>query len=391
MNKFEEIQEQIRGFETAFEVESLELEKAFNRVLREDIVADMDMPPFNKSAMDGYACHFEDIENELEVLEVVQAGKLALKPVGKNQCVKIMTGAALPNGCNCVFKVEDAKELGENHVKCLNPKTFHNICFQGEDYRTGEILIKSGTIINTPQMAVLAGAGYAHVKVSRRPRITVISTGSELVPPHEKPKPGQIRNSNTNQIITQLQKMNLEVQESLMVEDDYNLLKSNFLQSLENSDILVFTGGASVGDFDFIPELLKEFEFNIFWDRTGIKPGNPMTYSQKGNKYVIGLSGNPVSSWAQFEFIAKPVIYKLLGANYKTIRIKALMNFTYRRKNADRLAVVPVIINDEGTVDQIAFHGSAHINALVQANALLEVPLHITDLEKGTNAYVRPL
>ncbi len=116
-----------------------------------------------------------------------------------------------------------------------------------------------------------------------------------------------------------------------------------------------------------------------------------MTYSQKGNKHVIGLSGNPVSSLAQFEFIAKPVIYKLLGADYKALRIKATMNFTYKRKKADRIAVVPVIINEEGTIDEIPFHGSAHINALVQANALLEVPLNVTDLDKGTLAYVRPL
>ncbi|HPF51240.1 MAG TPA: hypothetical protein PK335_06670, partial [Draconibacterium sp.] len=153
MNKFEEIQEQIKSFTTAFRIESVVLEEAFNRVLREDIIADMDMPPFNKSAMDGYACHLEDIENELEVLEVIQAGMLASKKVGKNQCVKIMTGAAIPEGCDCVFKVEESKQVGDDHVLCLNPKTYHNICFQGEDYRNGDVLIKSGTIINTPQMA----------------------------------------------------------------------------------------------------------------------------------------------------------------------------------------------------------------------------------------------
>jgi len=391
MNKFEEIQEQIKSFTTAFGIELVELEEAFNRVLREDILADMDMPPFNKSAMDGYACHLEDIENELEVLEVIQAGKLASKEVGKNQCVKIMTGAAIPNGCDCVFKVEESKQVDDAHVLCLNPKTYHNICFQGEDYRNGDVLIKSGTIINTPQMAVLAGAGYARVKVTQRPRITVISTGSELVHPQEKPKSGQIRNSNTDQLVSQLKKMNLEVVQTLMLADDYQLLKTSFLESLENSDMVIFTGGASVGDFDFIPGLLEELEFKIFWNNTGIKPGNPMTFSQKGNKHVTGLSGNPVSSLAQFEFIAKPVIYKLLGANYKTLRIKTVMNFDYKRKKADRIAVVPVIINEEGTIDEIPFHGSAHINALVHANALLEVPLDVNLLEKGAFAYVRPL
>ena len=377
--------------QAVFASEEVALDKAFNRVLREDILADMDMPPFHKSAMDGYACHRDDINNELEVLGVIQAGMISSKKVGKNQCVKIMTGAAVPDGCDCVFKVEDSEKISENRVCCLNPKTFHNICFRGEDYQKGELLIKSGTIINTPQMAVLSGAGYAGVQVSRRPKITVISTGTELVHPSETPKPGQIRNSNTNQLVTQLYKMNLEVIDTLLLADDYENLKIHFLESLEKSDIVIFTGGASVGDFDFIPELLKELGFQIFWDRTGIKPGNPMTFSQKGMKYVLGLSGNPVSSLAQFEFIAKPVIYKLLGANFRPLRILSTINFDYHRKNADRLAIVPVIINEEGTVDEISFHGSAHINALVSANALLEVPTEINHLEKGTPVYVRPL
>jgi len=391
MNKFEQIQETINSFQLAFDSEEVTLDEAFNRALREDIIADMDMPPFHKSAMDGYACHFDDIESDLEVLEVVQAGMIPSKTVGKNQCVKIMTGAAIPAGCDCVFKVEDSETTDEKHVRCLNPKTFHNICFQGEDYREGDILIKSGTIVNTPQMAVLAGAGYSKVKVTKRPKISVISTGTELVHPHEKPKPGQIRNSNTNQIITQLIKMNLEVVETLLLADDYENIKLRFLQALEKSDIIIFTGGASVGDFDFIPELLKELDFKIYWDRTGMKPGNPMTFSQKENKYVIGLSGNPVSSMTQFEFIAKPLIYKLLGANYKVFRIKSTMNFEYSRKKADRLAIVPVIINEEGTIDKIPFHGSAHINALVSANALLEVPMDVSEYKIGSLAYVRPL
>lgn len=391
MNKFEEIQALITGFSMALNAEEVLLEDAFNRILQEDVIADMDMPPFNKSAMDGFACRIEDIGNELEVLEVIQAGMVSSKRVGKNQCVKIMTGAAVPSGCDCVFKVEDSELADETRVRCTNPKTALNICYQGEDYQTGDVLIKKGTIISTPQMAVLAGAGYSHVRVSVRPRITLIATGSELVSTSEKPRDGQIRNSNTSQVLTQLKKMNLDVIANLMLVDDYEELSKIFGYSLETSDIIIFTGGASVGDFDFVPEILKEEGFHIYWDRTGIKPGNPMTFSQKDNKFVIGLSGNPVSSLAQFEFIAKPVIYKLLGANYKALRIQCLMNFEFSRKNADRLAVIPVMINDEGTIDEIPFHGSAHINALVNANALLEVPFDVTHINKGTFAYVRPL
>jgi len=391
MNNFNTIQALIRDLPVAFDTEQVSLGEAYNRVLRQDIFADMDMPPFHKSAMDGYACHFEDIGNTLEILEVIQAGMTAKIPVGKNQCVKIMTGAAVPDGCDCVFKLEESEQVDDAHVRCTNSKTSMNICYRGEDYHTGELLISKGTIINTPQMAVLAGAGQTAIEVCKAPKITLIATGSELVDPSKKPESGQIRNSNASQVISQLSKMNLEVIENLTLADDYQKLMEAFDAALDKSDIVIFTGGASVGDFDFIPEILKEKDFKIFWDRTGIKPGNPMTFSQKDDKFVIGLSGNPVSSLAQFELIAKPVIYRLMGASYRPLRFRASMAFDYFRKKADRLAIVPVLINEEGQISEIPFHGSAHINALVSANALLEVPVNVTNLKKGETAHVRPL
>ncbi|MCY1723379.1 molybdopterin molybdotransferase MoeA [Prolixibacteraceae bacterium Z1-6] len=391
MSKFNEIQKLIAQLPADFKTEEVALENAYNRILQKDVLADMDMPPFNKSAMDGYACHLEDIGNKLEVLEVLQAGMMPTKKVGKNQCSKIMTGAAVPAACDCVFKIEDSENYGKNHVVCINPKTAKNICYQGEDYQTGDVLLKKGTLVNVSQIAVLAGAGYTKVKVSVMPKITVIATGSELVDPHKKPQPGQIRNSNASQLITQLRKMNVEVTEDKLVSDDYEKLTHVFIQALKDNDIVFFTGGASFGDFDFIPGILKKQEFNVFWETTGMKPGNPMSFSQKNNKYCFGLSGNPVSSLIQFEFLAKPLIYKLLGANYTPLRIKAKMGFDYFRKKADRFGVVPVIIGNEGDIEAIPFHGSAHINALTFANALLEVPLEETNINKGEMAYVRPL
>lgn len=391
MNQFEKIQQLTGNLPPFFPTEKVQLENAFNRVLQEDVIADLNMPPFNKSAMDGYACRLEDIGNELEVLEVINAGKIASLKIGKNQCVKIMTGAAVPPECDCVFMVEDAEELHGNKVRCTNLNTMKNICYLGEDYKEGDVLLKKGALINVPQMAVLAGAGYAEVLVSKRPKATVIATGSELVSPSETPKPGQIRNSNSSQVITQLRKMNLEVVDELMLVDEYELLTKSFNKALESSDFIVFTGGASVGDFDFIPEILKEQGFKLYWDHTGIKPGNPMTFSEKEGKFVFGLSGNPVSSFVQFELIAKPVICKLLGSNYTPLRVKARMNFTYQRKNANRLAIIPVVIDSNGAISEISFHGSAHINALAFANALLEVPLGVSSIQNNEFAYVRPL
>ncbi|TNF42627.1 MAG: molybdopterin molybdenumtransferase MoeA [Bacteroidetes bacterium] len=391
MGKFDEIQEIIKKLPASFTTEIVELKNALGRILQEDIFADADMPAFHKSAVDGYACHFEDINNPLEVQEMITAGMVPVKTVGKKQCSKIMTGAVVPDGCDCIFMVEDAENLGENHVKCINPATKRNILLRGEDYRLGEKLIQKGTIIQVSQMAVMAGVGKTKITVSGLPKIALIATGSELVEPTEIPAEGKIRNSNASQIMAQLQKMNFPVNYIGLAKDDFDGLTQLFQHVLKTHDFVIFTGGASVGDFDFIPEILNQQDFNIFWDRTGMKPGNPMTFSQKGEKYVFGLSGNPVSSLSQFELIAKPAIYQLLGANYSPFRIKAPLSFDYRQNQADRLILAPVIINAVGEIEAIPFNGSAHVNALVYANALMEVQVGQTEILTGDLAYVRPL
>lgn len=391
MDQFSKIQKQISSLKANFKTEIVLLKDALNRILQEDVTADTPMPPFDKSAMDGFACRLKDIENELEVLEILQAGMVPSKIIGENQCSKIMTGAAVPEGADCVFMVEHSTKVGENKIKCTNPKTNKNICYKGEDYQTNEVLIKKGTIINVSQMAVLAGAGYHQVKVSVQPKIGLINTGSELVEPHIKPEYGKIRNSNASQLISQLGKMNLQVTNYGIVEDDYDKHVNVLNQAIEENDFIFFTGGASVGDFDLVPKILADLKFEIYWNRTGIKPGNPMSFSKKDKIYCFGLSGNPVSSLMQFDLIAKPVLYKLMGANYNALRIKAEIGFAYFRKKADRLGIVPVVINSEGMIDKIPFNGSAHINSLVFANALLEVPFEQKTLKKGDSVYVRPI
>lgn len=391
MSKFNDIEQQISRLNPLFKVEEIHLKDAFGRILQEDVLADTDMPPFHKSSMDGYACRFEDIQNELEVLETINAGKVPIYEIAPNTCSKIMTGAMIPVGADCVFKIEEAEKSGLNWVRCTNQKTKLNICYQGEDYKTGEVLLTKGTIVNVSQMAVLAGAGYPKIKVATLPKVAVIATGSELVEPHVTPTPGKIRNSNASQILTQLKKINIQADYHGIAGDDFSELTKIFSDAIEKYDYIIFTGGASNGDFDLIPEILKTHNFSIFWNTTGIKPGNPMTFAQKENKFCFGLSGNPVSSMVQFEMIVKPIIYKLLGASFLQLRIKTELASEYNRRQADRLELVPVAINSEGQVELIPFNGSAHINALTFANALMEVPEGKNELTKGEMVYVRPL
>ena len=302
-----------------------------------------------------------------------------------------MTGAKVPEGADCVFMVEDSKTVGENSVKCVKHETNINICYRGEDYKKGDILIEKGTIINVSQMAVLAGAGYHKLKVSVTPKVGLITTGTELVEPNQELPEGKIRNSNASQIISQIQKMSLEITNYGIIEDDYDKLTATFSRALQENDFVIFTGGASVGDADWIPKIIDEQNFKVYWNRTGIRPGNPMTFSQKNDKYCFGLAGNPVSAMVQFDVFIKPVVFKLMGANYKPFRIKATIDFNYSRSKTDRLQIVPVVINTEGLVEKVPFNGSAHINALVFANAIMEVPLGQSIINKGETVYVRSL
>ncbi len=381
----------IKQAATILFTEKVSLLNSINRVLQEDIVADINMPPFDKSAMDGYACRKEDLDNELEVLEIIQAGRLPTKPIGKNQCSKIMTGAAVPDGANCVFMIEDAQVLNENSVKCNNLQTKVNICYKGEDYKLGNLLIKKGIKISPSHIGTMAGAGYTSILVSKTPVVGIMATGTELVEPSKTPVAGQIRNSNSYQLMAQLQTLGIRYNYIGTIADDFEQISVSFEKSLANNDIVIITGGASNGDFDFVPAILKKHNFEVLVDQTGVQPGNPMTFSKKNQKYCFGLSGNPVSSFVQFELFVKPFIYKLMNCAWQTPRLKATLSKDFCRQKAGRLGIIPVNLLENNIIEEINFHGSAHINALAYANALMEVPENVTIIKQGETVYVRPI
>jgi molybdopterin molybdotransferase len=221
--------------------------------------------------------------------------------------------------------------------------------------------------------------------------VGVLVTGSELVAFDRVPEGGKIRDTNSIQLISLLKQMHLSPVFYGIISDNYEVLSATFQQAIIENEIVIFTGGAAVGDFDLVPTIIEDEGFEALWTRTGLKPGNPMICAVKGQRYVFGLSGNPVSSFVQFNYLVKPVIYKLLGTDVIPLRIKARMKSGYTRKNGSRLGVIPVRINREGEVEEIPFNGSAHINAIPQADALLEVPAGKTTIEKGEMIYVRPI
>lgn len=391
MLKYSEALEIILSNAALMPVEKVELQESLKRVLATDVVHDMDMPPFDKSSMDGFACRKADLENELEITETVYAGKNPDKKIGKNQCCKIMTGAVVPPGADFVFKKEDAEINANKKVICENPQSQNYICYRGEDIQKGQIVLNKSTLLTSRHLPVLAGAGVAKPNVYARPVITVFATGTELVEPDELPESFQIRNSNSPQLLAQISEMGIEANYGGIIKDETEILTEKINEAFISGNLVILTGGVSVGEFDLIPQVIQDLGFEILVSSTAIKPGKPMVFARKGDKYCFGLSGNPVSSFVQFEIYVKPFLYALMGHSFAQKMLTFPLGEDFYRKSAERVNLVPANLNAEMEVVPVEFHSSAHINALSGASYLLEVPVGTTTIKKGDLVNVRPL
>ena len=370
-------------------VENVDMINSLNRVLAEDIFSDIDMPPFDKSAVDGYACKKADINNELELIEVIPAGKKPDKDIQSGQCSKIMTGAMLPIGADCVVMVEDTVS-SDKRVKFVKETTSINICYKAEDIKKGALVLNKGIIIKPQDIAVMASVGAVNPKVSCQPKIGIISTGDELVEPSVIPEISQIRNSNAWQLIAQVQKAGAYANYEGIAKDDKESTYNKIASAFSDNDIVLLTGGVSMGDFDYVPEILNEMGVNILFKSIAVQPGRPTVFGLKDNKYIFGLPGNPVSSFVQFEMLAKPLILKMMGCIEEIPVLNLPMGIDYRRKKTERKAFIPVNIKD-GLIFPVQYHGSAHIHAYAFANGLIWMEKGQSELRKGEAVNVRQL
>ncbi|PKN70762.1 MAG: molybdopterin molybdenumtransferase MoeA [Deltaproteobacteria bacterium HGW-Deltaproteobacteria-12] len=363
--------------------ESVELARSLNRVLAADIQSDIDMPPFNKSAMDGYACRRQDLQETLRVIEIIPAGRLPQKRVRKNECSKIMTGAIVPEGADCVVNVENTETIEENKIRITDGKIPDNICYQGEDIKLGDNVLRRGTLILPQHIAVLANAGISRVPVYRKPVISIITTGSELKEPGETLPRGCIRNSNSYQLIGQVQRMFIEPEYLGIAGDTANSLNRPIRKALKESHIILLSGGVSMGDYDLVPAVLKENGVKILFDRVAMQPGKPMTFGTKDKTAIFAFPGNPVSTFFPFELMAKPFIYKLMGHDYSATINPLIAGTDFKRKKPERKAFIPVKI-ENGQALPVDFHGSAHVNALCFAQGIISFPVGVLEIKKGT-------
>ncbi len=302
--------------------EDVPLDSAVGRVLAAGLKATTDLPPFNNSAMDGYAVRAADLSGasaekpvELREKETVRAGGTARKEVGPGETIKIMTGAPLPAGADAVVMVEMARPAGDGRVRFLSsPKAGDHIRRAGEDVMSGELLLKEGTFIRPYEVALLASQGIIVVPAIRRPRVAVLSTGDELVEAEKPLSPGRIRDSNSRALAAALSRWGAEVIRGGIVPDDAAEIERRARDLLDEVDVLLVSGGVSVGEFDLCKDVLEKIGVReVFW-KVAIKPGKPLYFGVHGGfKLVFGVPGNPVSALVCLEEFVRPALERLQG------------------------------------------------------------------------------
>ena len=366
------------------------LENSLGKVLSADVLCDRDIPPFDKSAVDGYALALGSIGKEaITVSGTIAAGQRPTGTVKPGECYKIMTGAMVPKGAECVVMVEDTELNGNQLLINRGEKGYSlwsNICLKGEDLKKGSVLLQKGTIIGPEHIAVLASAGLDEVPVVCYPKLGILSTGDELIEPGQPVEEYQIRNSNGWQLMAQANRAGFENQYFGIASDSREELENSVSRALQQCDILVMTGGVSMGEFDFVPQVLTSQGFCILFDRVAIQPGKPSTFAVKEGKVVFALPGNPVSSFVQFELLVRPYLAACAGADYSPLRLRLPLSQDYTRRNTSRTSLVPVKTEPYGSICPIIYNGSAHIHAMTCANGIMVVPSGVSGFKKGDHA-----
>ena len=331
--------------------------------------------------MDGFACRQSDCSGPLTVIETVEAGSIPQKRIGQGECTRIMTGAAVPEGADCVVPFEDADETdGKVVVRKSSKKS--NIRYQGEDLKAGAIVLNKGVRIGPSHIAALASVGCDPVSVYGQPVIAVIATGNELVEPDQVPGDAQIRNSNAPQISSQIANIGCKSIYLGIVKDDPAVLEHVLNKALTHANVVILSGGVSMGDFDYVPGVLKKCGVTLHFEKIAVKPGKPMVFGTAGDCCLFGLPGNPVSSLIQFELLIKPFLFSLMGHYFEYPPIYARLDEAVTRRKIDRLEYIPVQILADGKARAVEYHGSAHISSFCNANGLLAIPEGKTGFEK---------
>jgi gephyrin len=370
--------------------ERIPLGEASWRVLSGDLVAAENQPPFHAATMDGYAVVADDPSPWREIIGRQSAGYVADLEVSLGTAAWITTGAPVPSGATAVVPVE-ATELADEHVIVHQERVApgENIRSVGVDLAQGSLVLQRGTLLGAAEMGLLASLGVDPVEVVRRPRVSVLSTGNELVEPDETPGPGQIRDANRFSLIAALQEAGADVAWAGRGPDDAVALRSSLIDRIAESDVVITSGGVSMGDLDLIKPLLSELA-EVHFRRVFMKPGKPFNFATSGDTLIFSLPGNPVSALVGFEVFIRPAVRSMLGASASEIdRPRARVQLDHIVEACDRIEFQRVIVRVDSAGQLKASttgpQASSRLASLVGANALIVVPPGTDPLPAGSH------
>ncbi|MGW7976671.1 molybdopterin molybdenumtransferase MoeA [Staphylococcus xylosus] len=369
------------------------LENSVNYILAEDIVATYEIPRFNKSPYDGFALRSRDTEGAsgdhritFTVVDHIGAGSVSEKEVGPFEAVRIMTGAEMPKGADAVVMLEQTVEDEQSFTIRKSFTAYENVSLKGEETQIGDTVLNKGQQINPGAIAVLATYGYTQVKVFDKPSIGVIATGSELLEVGDDLEPGKIRNSNGPMIVALSQKFNLDVASYQIQEDDLKSSIQVVKDAMSKHDIVITTGGVSVGDFDYLPQIYDEINAKVLFNKIAMRPGSVTTVAVADGKYLFGLSGNPSACFTGFELYVKPAVLHMMGATaiYPQIIQATLMEDLTKANPFTRFVRATATFNGKSmTVEPSGFNKSGAVVAIAHSNAMIKLPGGTRGYQKG--------
>ncbi|HYE36831.1 gephyrin-like molybdotransferase Glp [Methylocaldum sp.] len=375
--------------------EQLPLKQALGRILAEDVYSTIDLPPFPNSAMDGYAVRTGDLRkaSKLRVIGTAWAGQPFSAPLSPGECVRILTGAALPENADAVLMQEHARREGDHIQVAAEPKPGEHIRPRGEELKAGDRLLSEGEYLGPAEIGLLASIGMPAVSVRRKLRVAFFSTGDELRAITEPLAFGEIHDSNRYVLDALLTGLGIETIDMGVIRDDKDAIRRALLEASDQADAVISAGGASVGDADFITEVTREIGHIDFW-KVAIKPGKPFAFGRINSSFFFGLPGNPVSMTVTFQQLARPALLRLMGAPIiEPLRLKAVCtNRLYKlpgRLEFQR-GVYHCTPNGGYTVTGLTCQGASQMTSLSLANCFIILPTENSGIEAGQTVEIEP-
>lgn len=395
--KVHEAIEAVLKFAKDGEVEYISISESDNRFLKAAIKADHDIPPFDRSPLDGFAIRAEDTLTasqanpiELEVIETVGAGGLAKKVPEKGQVIRIMTGAKMPEGTDAIVMFELTKEIecdGKTFIVIKRPfKSGNDISYRAEETRTGDVLVEAGRQVEPGVKALLATFGYSKVPVAKKPIVGVYATGTELLDVHEPLEPGKIRNSNSYMITSQIEKAGATAKYYGKLVDEFDRCYDAVVSALDEVDVLITTGGVSVGDFDYLPAIYEKLGANVLFNKIGMRPGSVTTVAEYKGKLLFGLSGNPSACYVGFELLARPWIQTFLGSKKPHLQlVQGILKADFPKPNPFVRFIRSRMTIEAGKIyaEPVGLDKSGVVTSLANSDALVVLPGGTRGFKKG--------